>query len=211
MPDERQESTGPPPERVGLYCLTKLSPEQESSILNSLGSGDMSDPFLIPWTSDEDGNLDDLHRLYKSVQRETEGGSWTFVFFVDRESLSEDSIILAKPDAYRLVYSREGAHELDAILKEHSSSLPSVDDELADIFIDDLLDRALTYGRIKKENFETAWANLDIDNMDVGELVEESGGTLQLIEDPDWDAKAFVRKAEEAYKKRELEEGQAET
>ncbi|KAK7422175.1 hypothetical protein QQZ08_009643 [Neonectria magnoliae] len=209
MPDEQQESTESGPlQRVGLYSLAKFNAEQESSILEAL-SGDLAEPFIIPWTDDKDGNLDDIYRLYKSVEHSPEGGSWTFVFFLDREALLDNSVIIAKLDMYTLVFSQETAQEVDHLIKEHSSSLPGLDDALAESLIDDLSDRALTYGRVKAEDFQTTWANLDIANMDVGELVEFSGYTLRRIPNPEWDAKGFLRKAESVYQKRELEEGKA--
>ncbi|KAK7409661.1 hypothetical protein QQX98_008176 [Neonectria punicea] len=209
MPDEQQESTESAPlERVGLYCLTKFNAEQESAILDAL-SGDLAEPFLIPWTDDKDGNLDDIYRLYKSVERSPEGGSGSFVFFLDRETLLDSSVIVAQLDMYTLVFSPEAAQEVDHLIKEHSSSLPGLDDVLAESLIDDLSDRALTYGRVKAEDFQSTWANLDIANMDVGELVELSGYTLRRIPNPEWDAKGFLTKAESVYQKRELEEGEA--
>lgn len=105
--------------------------------------------------------------------------------------------------------SSEAAQELEYLFKEQSSSLPVLDDGLAELFIDDLLDRALTYGRIKADSFQSTWAGLDIGNIDVGGTVKVSGGILRVINNSKWDAKGFLRKAELAYKQRELEEGQS--
>ncbi|KAF3763641.1 hypothetical protein M406DRAFT_108678 [Cryphonectria parasitica EP155] len=218
---------------VPIYCLTTLTQAEQDSLLAALEnerSDDNAEPLdfvkpkLVPWTEEKDGDIGDLYRLYRKLIQDADEKSriYEFFFFVDRACLgtakegetktNKTQIILAQPDAYTLQYSPATVTEMQTLLRTHGSGvLPEWDEGLAEELDREMLLRALTYGRLPVGMWRDAWANLDIANMDMGEMVEgfggdgEEKGVIERVDDPAWDGEAFVRRVEEVYRKREEE------
>ena len=201
-------------EFVPVYGLTKLTKEEEDLILAALSTAVDEDddmpwvkPKIVPWTGDIDGNMDDLYRLYRDMRDNADEETPDFFFFIDRQCLDEKKVIVAHPDHYTLLYAPRNTEDLNEILKTHGSKIPEVNEGIVDKVMEELLERALTYGRIPAHAFRGTWANLDLANMGLSEIVEfHEVGQVELYYNPDWNVKNFIEKAEIANA--ELEEAE---
>jgi len=193
---------------VKVYSLTKLTGEEKTSFTEALIPDEQDlewvKPEFVPWTGEADGGLSDIRRIFKEVQ-ESQSGEPIFLFFVDRQGLSDKSIIVVDQDYYTLLYSDYVAEEIKELAKEHGFTMPFFHEGVADSLEDSLMRRALTYGRIPAHGFASTWCNLDIGNMPSFELIELYNGTVEMLRNPEWDGKAFVRELEEEFKRRKAE------
>lgn len=204
---------------VPIYCLTKFSKDEEKLLLSALTSDEstadlleFTEPNLVPWTGDTDG---DMHTVYRDLIKKDEPKEavFRFFFFLDRQCLvphKDPEVIVAQPESALLLYGDDVMEECNQILREQgSTTIPEWDEQLSELVQVPLLQRALTYGRMPAKAFLSAWANLDLANMGLDELVEVEGGTVEEVRNPDWDVKAFVTEVEKAYNEREKKEASA--
>ena len=208
-PSDPTQTQKEPPMSVPIYCLTKSKPSEEESLTAKIVNEDNKDlhwviPEFIPWSLDSDGTQTDMLRIHKQMWTPNMG----FFFFVDKQSLQDNSIIVTARDVYTLVYSDEAAAYAQQLVKEvqrHSIDY-EIDEGLRDSAWKEFRQRALTYGRVPASAFRTVWANLDIANMDQGELVGMYGGSLKLIPDPEWDGAKFLTQIEGLKRQRDRDE-----
>ncbi|KAK5119903.1 hypothetical protein LTR85_007229 [Meristemomyces frigidus] len=193
---------------VPVYCLTALSDADKAAYQTAIDKSPDNDylqPDFIPWPESREGTMEDMYRIWRAV-----GGDeshFHFAFFIDRESLANQSIIIAQPDAYTMLYS-EAANDwarenLTAYLDRKSSSAgvtsQSVPQGTYEGFLEpldkDILGkRGLTYGRVPASSFRSIWCNLDIANMDLFELVGSEGSAVQIVANGVWDMDVFMEK-----------------
>ena len=200
---------------VPVYCLSKLSKGEEQHMETALQQDDDEinplpwvKPRLVPWTQEHDGSIDDLYRLYRELRDDTDQERSEFFFFLDRRCVEEKKVIIADPDQYTLLYANGNMQELNDLIKKHDARVPEMNEAIVEKVVFELLDRAMTYGRIPANAFRSTWANLDIGNMGMSEIVEMYGGTVELYRNPDWNETDFVEKAEKANTELEEEKKQ---
>lgn len=203
-------------EIVPVYSLTKLTTAEEDLIITAISTAvDEGDNLpwvkakIVPWTGDAEGNIDDLYRLYRKMRDDTDKWRGDFFFFIDRQCIEEKQVIVAQPDYYTLLYASSSTAELNEILRKHGSKISEMNEGIVEKVMPELLERALTYGRLPAHALSSTWANLDIGNMDMFELVESyEVGKVELYYNPDWDVNDFLKKAEIADAELKEEEGQ---
>ena len=209
MADDHAPDSNITPRHVPIYCLAKFSDAQVATFEESIMRSEevvlaWVQPDFVPWLSDSDGDLSDTYRIWN----ETGAGQQNhFAFFIDREGTANTSIIIAQPDAYTMLYSvaaNAWANESfasyisDQTLPDSHSSLsnPNIHEGYLELVCDDILgNRGLTYGRVPADAFRSVWANLNIANMGMCELVEYHGqGKVEMVENKGWDQKAVMEK-----------------
>ncbi|KAK3640361.1 hypothetical protein LTR56_011959 [Elasticomyces elasticus] len=224
-PSNTQEATLPagqtkpikretPPEIVPIYCLTTLSAEDESAYRNEIEK-DQELAWVHPdfryWGQGTNGTLDDMYRMWTELSA---GSPYHFAFFIDRESLTNRSIIIAQPDAYTMLFSNDAQKwvhanfsayiERSQLSADTTLNVPSgrYEGYLEDLVDDVLGKRGLTFGRVAAEAFRGIWCNLDIANMSMSELVEFHKSNVEAINSPQWDQEACMEKLEGLIRKR---------
>lgn len=207
MPPSSPKPSRGPDEVVPLYCLTRLTSSEEDTLKRKFDEGDKQGldfvvSSIVPWSNDTDGTETDILRIYK--QRENDN---YFQFFIDRQTLHDDTIIVVDQDISTLVFSEAAAAEAQQLVQDlHWDSIQyEIDEGLRDAAWDEFRQRAVTYGRVPIADFRSVYANLNLANMASNELVEDP---LVQIKDPEWDATAFFRKVEEAKQERDQFEQQ---
>jgi len=197
---------------VPVYCLAIFTPSEEAILHARIAAESPALPWVkpqfVPWASDTDGTEADMLRIHKQPRKDAENVWSSACFFVDRQTLHDGSFVVTSPDGYALAFSEQAAADAQQLVRDlqWDSIDYDIDEGYRDAAFDEFIRRALTYGRIPASKFSSVWANLDIANMDVGELVEMHGGSLKLIPDPGWDATLFLKKVEQAKKARDRDE-----
>ncbi|KAK5767535.1 hypothetical protein LTS12_002376 [Elasticomyces elasticus] len=223
-PSDTQEATLPasltmsvnreiPPQTVPIYCLTKLSSEDESAYRNEIEKDQelaWVQPEFKHWEQETNGTLDDMYHKWTETSADS---PCHFAFFIDHESLANHSIIIAQPDAYTMLFSNDaqkGVHaNFSAYIERRqlgADTTLNVSDGRYEGYLEDLIDdvlgkRGLTFGRVPAEAFRGIWCNLDIANMDMSELVDFHKSNLESVENPQWDQEAFMEKLEGVIRK----------
>jgi len=208
---------------VPIYCLTKLTDAEQATYQTAIEASDsLVDPhWVMPdfkaWTGDGDGNFKDMYRLWK----ETGGNEscYHFAFFIDRKGVANKSIIIAQPDAYTMLYDEAASNWAQKNLKDYLDRKGRLEGKIPrtapsgtyEAFLEPMAEdilgkRGLTYGRVPASAFRGIWCNLDIANMGMDECVELEGGTMEFVENPDFDVDGFMGKLEKVLQ----EEGQLE-
>lgn len=194
---------------VPIYCLTKISKDEEDVLLSALTSVedpsevDLVHPKLVSWTDEQDGDMRTLYRdLIKNDDPKT--SVCRFFFFLDRQCLTNKEIIIAQPEPAILLYGETVMEECNKILRGHGAmtTIPEWDENLSELVQTMLLHRALTYARTPANAFFSAWGNLDLGNLGLDEVVELEGGKMEMVENPEWDVEAFISEAEKVYVER---------
>ena len=210
---------------VPVYCITKLAPDCVADVEKSLltSKGPESDqpneedakirPRFVPWEKVNDGNDQDILRLYQQVRgQESSGlGDYPHIWILDQQSVDDGTVLMVGLDEDRLLYLDEAMEELSNLLEERNSVIPEWDFGLSDRLAEIMMDRGLTYARIPATSFRGAEQNLAAQNMGISELAEFAGATVMFIPDPDWDASGFVERAEKVYKKMREEYGHSKS
>ncbi|KAK5708609.1 hypothetical protein LTR17_020547 [Elasticomyces elasticus] len=224
-PSDTQEATLPAgqttsvnrqisPETVPIYCLTKLSAEDESAYRNEIEK-DQELAWVHPefkhWEQGTNGTLDDMYRKWTEASA---GSPYLFAFFIDHKSLANRSIIIAQPDAYTMLFSNDAQKWVHANFSAYIERRQLNADATLNVpggryegYLEDLVDdvlgkRGLTFGRVPAEAFRGIWCNLDIANMSMSELVEFHKSNVETIDSPHWDQEACMEKLEGLIRKR---------
>lgn len=201
--EENDDSLG---DIVSFYYLTKLTPSEEEKVKQKLDYDSDLDWIthrFVSWPSEIDGTEADILRIYKQQYRE----NYIFHFFIDRQTLQDDTIIIANRDLGTLRSSEDAKAAAQRLVRDmHWDSIDyEIDEDLRDSALDEFMGRAITYARIPISDFSDVWCQLETANMSLNEMA----GDLSVIPDPEWDAVPFLRKVEEAKRKRdELMAGQ---
>jgi hypothetical protein len=200
-----------------VYSIAYLKPdkvqevqEEFRNILHPEHDADLAyiKHSLVPWEKEEDGGDKDIWYLYQELRAKEPGPEYQYyphMWVIDRQSLADHTMLMVEPDNYRLLYSDEVMEEINEILREHGSVIPEWDEGLSELLAEDMMSRALTYARIPATSFRSADANLEIQNMGMSELAEMDDAELVIVPNPDWDAAAFVKKADEIYTRERLQ------
>ena len=239
MSGELSQAIDPPPRRkpewqyVPVYCLTKLSDFEKSSLERCITEEgddinqtlDWVRPEFILWNDDEDG---DLKTLYLKWCESGGGSGHHFAFYLDREAVQNKSLIIAQPDDYTMLYARDAQDWANMLFTRYMTDkyclgdsrlpdIPEISDGEMELVDKDLLGgRGLNYGRVPAYGLRTVWANLDLSNMGMSELVNCLGrkdvpgeGKVEMIENEDWNEIAFLEKLErvaiEGQERREMD------
>jgi hypothetical protein len=194
---------------VSFYYLTKLTPAEEKEIIQKLDYDSDLDWIVhrfVSWPSEVDGTEADILRIYK--QQNTD--KYVFHFFIDRQTLQDETIIIADQDFGALVSSDDAAADAQRRVRDmHWDSIDyEIDEGLRHSAHDEFVGRGIAYARIGIADFSTILTNLETANMSLDDMVEVD---LSVILDPEWDPVPFLRKVEEEKRKRDqLEAGQPE-
>lgn len=199
-----------PDQFVKIHLLTPLTAAEEASFLSAITQprdkydDDYIKPVLVPWPSPTPGSVEsDLVPLYKRLlAARGEDEYHTFFYFADRRSISEGSTIIAERDWYSICISDVASQQLSKIADEEGIELPTRDwhemDGVAEALTDEIIERGVAWGREKGSCWRASFANLDIGNMSMWELVDEvHGGKTEVLLDPEWDRGPFVRRLRE--------------
>jgi hypothetical protein len=186
-----------------IYCLTKLTSSEEETLKLELDSMDDLPELdfvhyrIVPWPNEADGTEADILRIYK--QQYTV--SRNFHLFVDRQTLHDNTMIVANRDPDVLVFSDDAHAAAQRLVKDMQwdSIDYEIDEDLLYSLYKDFADRAITYARIPVLKFRGVWCNLDIKNVSLCEIVHD----LSVVADPTWDAVPFLRKVEEEKRRRD--------
>ncbi|KAI8271051.1 hypothetical protein K4K58_004054 [Colletotrichum sp. SAR11_239] len=202
-------------EYVKIYMMTKLTEEEEQKYLKSIDGtvgqdeGSWVHPKLVPWTSDTDGTTDkDLLQYYKKVKEEEGSEAEFYGFFADRKSVEEGGTILVDRAWYALCTSKKASEQISKLARDNGIEMTAKDWMSMPGYAEDLMDlaleRGIVWGREAGSQWKSDWMNLDVSNMDTGELLEDE---FEIVLDPDWDAASFWgRLREELDKSKEQEE-----
>ncbi|KAK2771265.1 hypothetical protein CKAH01_14414 [Colletotrichum kahawae] len=189
------------PEYVKIYMMTKLTEEEEQTYLKSIDGtvgqdeGSWVHPKLVPWTSDTHGTTDtDLLQYYKKIKEEEGSESEFFSFFADRKSVDEGGTILVDRAWYALCTSKKARDNGIEMTSKRWMSMPGYSEDLMDL----ALQRGIVWGRETGAQWKSDWMNLDVSNMDTGELLEDE---FEILLDPEWDAAPFLAKLREELDK----------
>lgn len=193
---------------VKIYMLTKLTDAEEEKFLAALRapapSGNLGwvKPELVRWGSDADGTArDDLLRLYKKHTAEEGKNPSGFCFFADRRSVEEGGTIVAGADWERASSEEVGGRLVLEMADKHGVELLGRDGEaLARLQWDlsfELAAREVSWGRVPAQTWKTDWANLDVVEMSLAEIIRSRGSEVQVLVDPEWDAESFVKRLKE--------------
>lgn len=203
------------PEYVKIYMMTKLTEDEEQKYLKSIDGtvgqdeGSWVHPKLVPWPSDIDGTTEkDLLQYFKKVKAEDKSESEFYGFFADRKSVEEGGTILVDRASYALCTSKKATEQISKLARDNGIDLNAERWMLVSDFADDLMDlaleRGIVWGREAGAQWKTDWMNLDVSNMDTGELLDDE---FEILLDPEWDAAPFLgRLREELEKTKEREE-----
>ncbi|KAF6837668.1 hypothetical protein CMUS01_04938 [Colletotrichum musicola] len=196
---------------VKIYMLTKLTKAEEKNFLAAITAPDVEPlewvkPELVRWGSDADGTVhDDLLPLYKKRAAEEGKDARPFCFFADRQSVEEGGTIVAGRDWYTLCHSEEARRLMLERADEHGVELPGRDrrvlNGLERGLEGELVKRGVVWGREPGPAWMLDWANLDVVNMTLSEIVEFHGGEVQVLIEPEWDVEMFVKRLREEVEK----------
>ncbi|KAH8166859.1 hypothetical protein CIB48_g1385 [Xylaria polymorpha] len=206
-----------PSEHVPIYCLTKLSESEKATYQKALNRDEQEDYIKIEFvdlTQDIDGDMEDMYRIW--TENNGRESNYFFAFFVDRFGVNDTSVIIAQPDSYTLIYSDEAQAWAQELVNrqlithgEEPNSILVYDATMEQAEVkQDALGRALNYGRIHAGDMKLTWCNLNLANMNIGELVTmdrecmvAGGGVLHTLENKKWDKEAFGKRLYEVMKK----------
>ncbi|KAF6788762.1 hypothetical protein CSOJ01_14943 [Colletotrichum sojae] len=196
---------------VKIYMLTKLTDAEEENFLAAITAPDVEPlewvkPELVRWGSDVDATVhDDLLPLYKKRAAEEGKDARPFCFFADRRSVEEGGTIVAGRDWYTLCHSQEARRLMLEMADEHGVELPGRDrgvlNRLERELKGDLVKRGVVWGREPGPAWRLDWANLDVVNMMLSEIVEFHGNEVQVLVDSEWDVEMFVKRLGEEVEK----------
>lgn len=169
-----------------FYLTNKLTPEQDKAVrdeLVKLTDGDFADyksVCYVPWTKDEsrEGNLDDMWEVFWDLYTHERGravpcGTSTPVFFIDRQSAIDQTVIAAEADT--LYIPRDKKTAASELLE--GLDVPQL--------------RGFMYNRIPAAEAHSAFINLGIANMGFDEFGDEE--QVKTYPRPGWPGHGILK------------------
>ncbi|KAE9581516.1 hypothetical protein CGCF415_v009909 [Colletotrichum fructicola] len=196
-------------EYVKIYMMIKLTEEEEQKYLKSIDGtvgqdeGSWVHPKLVPWTSDTDGIPDkDLLEYYKGIKEEEGSESEFYGFFADRKSVEEGGTILVDRAWYALCTSKKASEQISELARDNGIEMTAKDWMSMPGYAEDLMDlaleRGIVWGREAGAQWKSDWMNLDVSNMDTGELLEDK---FEILLDLEWNSAPFLERLREELEK----------
>ncbi|PYH91299.1 hypothetical protein BO71DRAFT_401468 [Aspergillus ellipticus CBS 707.79] len=169
---------------ISLFYLTNnITPEHNEAITTEIPTlGEVEEPewgdkisVTIPWANTEaDGTLDDVWKIFWEIHTHQRGkGIRTPIFFVDQQTLVDNTVLAVEHDYYFVEDGNTTAKEM-----------------LKDVPFPDC--RGFLYGRVAGRDAHIIYANLSIGNMDFEEFTEKS-----QYPRPDWPGHGILKDEEE--------------
>ncbi|KAJ0333769.1 hypothetical protein COL922a_010529 [Colletotrichum nupharicola] len=154
-----------------------------------------------------DDDIDPEHVKIYMMTKLTEEEEQKYLKSIDGTSVEEEGTILVDRAWYALCTSKKASEQISKLARDNGiemtaeqwMSMPGYAEDLMDL----ALERGIVWGREVGAQWKSDWMNLDVSNMDTGELLEDE---FEIVLDPEWDAASFLERLREELEKRKEQE-----